>query len=98
MALRIPARHVQMLTFNPRVVGSIPTGPTVLTCAFFPTGGARRAAERDEQQITAWREETWPQIKGQRRTWVPGESSRTSPVRGSGRPRAAPGVAAAGPR
>src|SRR4051812_35718229 len=25
---------------------------------------ARRAAERDEQQITAWREETWPAIKG----------------------------------
>src|SRR3954454_24353483 len=25
---------------------------------------ARRAAERDEQQITARREETWPQIKG----------------------------------
>jgi transposase len=24
---------------------------------------ARRAAERDEEQITAWREETWPEIK-----------------------------------
>src|SRR4051812_5450942 len=30
---------------------------------------ARRAAERNEEQITAWREETWPQIKGRRRTW-----------------------------
>ncbi|MGR7027672.1 winged helix-turn-helix domain-containing protein [Geodermatophilus sp. URMC 62] len=43
---------------------------------------ARRAAERDEQQIAAWREETWPQIKGRRRTWAPGESSKTSPARG----------------
>src|SRR3954470_19005935 len=59
---------------------------------------ARRAAERNEQQIAAWREETWPQIKGRRRTWVPGESSRTTPVRGSGPRRAVPGVAAAGPR
>jgi transposase len=43
---------------------------------------ARRAAERDEEQIAAWREETWPRIKGPRRTWAPGWSSRTSPVRG----------------
>ena len=43
---------------------------------------ARRAAERDEEQIAAWREETWPEIKERRRTWAPGESSRTSPVRG----------------
>src|SRR4051794_39688865 len=42
---------------------------------------ARRAAERNEQRIAAWREETWPQIKRPRRTWAPGESSRTSPVR-----------------
>jgi transposase len=33
---------------------------------------ARRAAERDEQQIAAWREETWPQAKRPRRTWAPG--------------------------
>jgi transposase len=43
---------------------------------------ARQAAERDEEQITAWREETWPEIKGPRRTWAPGWSSRTSPARG----------------
>jgi transposase len=43
---------------------------------------ARRAAERDEEQIAAWREETWPEIKERRRTWAPGWSSRTSPVRG----------------
>jgi transposase len=43
---------------------------------------ARRAVERDEEQIAAWREETWPEIKERRRTWAPGWSSRTSPVRG----------------
>src|SRR5579864_6440262 len=31
---------------------------------------ARRAAERDEARITAWREETWPVVKGRRRTWA----------------------------
>ena len=29
---------------------------------------ARQAAERNEEQIAAWREETWPEIKGPRRT------------------------------
>src|SRR3954467_11161132 len=43
---------------------------------------ARRAAERDEQQIAAWREESWPAIKRPRRTWAPGWSSKTSPARG----------------
>src|SRR6266700_673962 len=42
---------------------------------------ARRAAERDEAQIARWQEETWPVIKGRRRTWAPGWSSRTSPAR-----------------
>jgi transposase len=42
---------------------------------------ARQAAERDEQRIAAWREETWPVVKGRRRTWAPGWSSRTSPAR-----------------
>jgi transposase len=42
---------------------------------------ARRAAERDEAQIARWREETWPVIKGRRRTWAPGWSSKTSPAR-----------------
>jgi transposase len=41
----------------------------------------RRAAERDEAAITAWREETWPVIKGRRRTWAPGSASRTSQAR-----------------
>jgi transposase len=42
---------------------------------------ARRAAERDEAAITAWRQETWPVIKGRPRTRAPGWSSRTSPGR-----------------
>jgi transposase len=43
---------------------------------------ARRAAERDEAKIAAWREEAWPVVKRPRRTWAPGWSSRTSPARG----------------
>ena len=42
---------------------------------------ARRAAERDEEKVARWREETWPVVKGWRRTWAPGWSSRTSPAR-----------------
>jgi putative transposase len=42
---------------------------------------ARQATERDEAAIAAWREETWPVIKGRRRTWAPGSASRTSPAR-----------------
>ena len=42
---------------------------------------ARQAAERDEAVIAAWREETWPVVKGRRRTWVPGWSSKTNPAR-----------------
>ena len=59
---------------------------------------ARRAAERDEEKIAAWREETWPVVKARRRTWAPGWSSKTSPARASGRRRDAPGAAAAIPR
>jgi len=42
---------------------------------------ARQAAERDEARIAAWKEADWPVIKGRRRTWAPGWSSRTSPAR-----------------
>jgi len=42
---------------------------------------ARRAAERDEDKIARWREDTWPVIKGPRRTWAPGSASRTSRAR-----------------
>src|SRR3954469_15034626 len=43
---------------------------------------SRRADRGGEQQITAGREETWPQIKRPRRTGAPGGSSRTSPATG----------------
>jgi transposase len=42
---------------------------------------ARQATERDEAAIAAWREETWPVVKGQRRTWAPGSASKTSLAR-----------------
>jgi transposase len=42
---------------------------------------ARRAAERDEAAIAAWREVTWPVIKELRRTWAHGSASRTSRAR-----------------
>ena len=42
---------------------------------------ARQAAERDEAAITAWKEADWPVIKGRRRTWAPGWSSRTNRAR-----------------
>jgi transposase len=42
---------------------------------------ARQAAERDEAAVAAWKEETWPVIKGRRRTWAPGWSSKTNPAR-----------------
>lgn len=43
---------------------------------------ARQAAERNEERIAGWREETWPELKRPRRTWAPGWSSKTSPARG----------------
>jgi transposase len=42
---------------------------------------ARQAAERDEARIAAWKEATWPVIKGRRRTWAPGSASKTSQAR-----------------
>jgi transposase len=42
---------------------------------------ARRAAERDEAAIAAWREETWPVVKGPRRTWAARSTSRTNLAR-----------------
>jgi putative transposase len=43
---------------------------------------ARRAAERDEDKIARWREDTWPVIKVRRRTWAPGSAGKTSQARG----------------
>jgi transposase len=42
---------------------------------------ARRAAERDEEKVARWREDTWPVIKARRRTWAPGSAGKTSPAR-----------------
>jgi putative transposase len=42
---------------------------------------ARQAAERSEEQVTAWKQEAWPVIKGWRATWAPGSASKTSPAR-----------------
>jgi putative transposase len=42
---------------------------------------ARRAAERDEAAVAAWRQETWPVIKGRPGRRAPGWSSRTSRAR-----------------
>jgi putative transposase len=42
---------------------------------------ARRAAERNEDRIAAWRQEVWPVVKGRRRTWAPGSVSKTSLAR-----------------
>ena len=33
-------------------------------------------------KIARWREDTWPVIKGRRRTWAPGSAAKTSPARG----------------
>ena len=30
---------------------------------------ARQATERSEEQVTAWKQERWPVIKGRRVTW-----------------------------
>jgi hypothetical protein len=88
---------------RPALASKGPAGPAASSprpslrscrCCWTP---ARRAVERDEERIAAWREETWPEIRGLRRTWAPGWSSKTSPARGRGRRRAAPGAAAAAP-
>ncbi len=42
--------------------------------------GARRAIERDDGAIEVWKTQTWPQVKGRRRPWAAGSSSRTSPA------------------
>jgi len=41
----------------------------------------RRAVERDEAAVAAWRQEQWPVVKGWRRTWAPGCASKTRPGR-----------------
>nr|WP_307627741.1 winged helix-turn-helix domain-containing protein [Streptomyces turgidiscabies] len=42
----------------------------------------RHAIERDEEAIEMWKDEVWPRLKGQRRTWAPISASRTRQARG----------------
>ncbi|MEV0151934.1 MULTISPECIES: winged helix-turn-helix domain-containing protein [unclassified Nonomuraea] len=41
----------------------------------------RRAVERDEAAIAAWRNDVWPEGKEPRLTWTPGSVSKTRPVK-----------------
>jgi len=41
----------------------------------------RRAAERDEEAIAAWREQTWPRVKGRQPRGERSSASRTRPGR-----------------
>ncbi|MFL6117037.1 MAG: winged helix-turn-helix domain-containing protein [Catenulispora sp.] len=47
---------------------------------FTPQRPARRAAQRDEAVVAAWKELTWPEIKSPRPRSVPGCASRTKQV------------------
>ena len=42
--------------------------------------GMRRAAERDEARVAAWKARTWDEAKRPRRPSAPGSSSRTRPA------------------
>ncbi|MCT9113923.1 winged helix-turn-helix domain-containing protein [Streptomyces mirabilis] len=42
---------------------------------------SRKATERNEEKIAAWKDEQWPVIKRGWRTWAPGSASRTKPAR-----------------
>ncbi len=42
----------------------------------------RQALERDEDAVTAWKAEAWPEIKVPRVTWAPSSASRTRQARG----------------
>ncbi|MFC9399183.1 winged helix-turn-helix domain-containing protein [Streptomyces sp. NPDC057027] len=39
----------------------------------------RRAIERDDDAVEVWKRETWPRVRGPRRSAMPGSSSRTKP-------------------
>ncbi|MCX4435716.1 winged helix-turn-helix domain-containing protein [Streptomyces mirabilis] len=42
---------------------------------------SRKATERNEEKIAAWKDEQWPVIERRRRTWAPGSASKTKPAR-----------------
>ncbi len=65
---------------------------------FTPQMPARRAAERDEQAVTAWTEVTWAEVKEPGRTAMGGSASKTRPASRAGRPVDVPGDGGASPR
>ncbi|CAG6396718.1 hypothetical protein SCOCK_450034 [Actinacidiphila cocklensis] len=58
---------------------------------FSPQVSARRAAERDEQAVAAWREVTWAEVKAPERPAAAGSASRTRQDSPAGRPKGARG-------
>ena len=65
---------------------------------FTPPVPVRRAAERDEQAVTAWKEATWTEVKAAGRPAKDGSASRTKPGSPAGRPRDIRGDGAISPR
>ena len=65
---------------------------------FTPQMPARRAAERDEQAVAAWKEATWEQVKPRGRPARAGSASRTKPGSPAGRRPDAPGDGAGSPQ
>ncbi|MER6076250.1 winged helix-turn-helix domain-containing protein [Streptomyces sp. NPDC001817] len=65
---------------------------------FTPQVPARRAAERDEQAVTAWKEAAWAEVKAPGRPVTASSASRMKPGSPAGRRRAAPGEGGASPR
>ncbi|MER5638094.1 hypothetical protein ABT095_14195 [Kitasatospora sp. NPDC002227] len=59
---------------------------------------ARRAAERDEQAVAAWKEVTWAEVEALGRPATDGSASRAKPASPAGRRKGAHGDAAASPR
>ncbi|GGV96848.1 hypothetical protein GCM10015535_67050 [Streptomyces gelaticus] len=62
---------------------------------FSPQVPARRAAERDEQAVTAWKETTWAEAEQPGRPAEAASASRTKQASPAGRPKDALGARAA---
>lgn len=63
-------------------VGYSPKGTSLLLhrLGWTPQVSAHRAIERDQEAIATWVKETWPRIKGRRRSGTGGSASRTRPA------------------
>ena len=48
---------------------------------FTPQQPVRRAVQRDQDAIEAWKETTWPEVKDRRPRSGPGSASKTKPAR-----------------